>query len=71
MLLSSQYRKFSMLINVKMPTNVGILTFVSMINTTSNLKARKVLSFQHLSFYEQLKFDNFENIFITSGQGNS
>ena len=29
--------------NVKMPTIVGILTFISMINTTSdNLKARKV-----------------------------
>ena len=27
--------KFIMLINVKMPTSVGILTFISMINTTS------------------------------------
>ena len=35
-----------MLINVKMPTIVGILTFISMINTTSkSLKARKVLIF--------------------------
>ena len=25
---------FNLLINVKMPTNVGILTFISMINTT-------------------------------------
>ena len=33
--------KFILLINVKMPTNVGILTFISMINTTSErLKAR-------------------------------
>ena len=37
--------KFIMLINVKMPTFVGILTFISMINTTSDgLKARKVNS---------------------------
>ena len=34
--------KFIMLTNVKMPTTVGILAFVSMINTTSEgLKARK------------------------------
>ena len=46
-----------MFINVKMPTIVGILTFISMINTTSNsLKARKVFIFQHFSLYEQLKF---------------
>ena len=46
-----------MLINVKMPTTVGILTFISMIDTTSeSLKARKVFIFQHFSFYEQLKF---------------
>ena len=32
--------KFILLINVKMPTSVGILTFISMINTTSErLKA--------------------------------
>ena len=49
--------KFTMLINVKMPTIVGILTFVSMINATyESLKARKVLIFQHFSFYEKLKF---------------
>ena len=50
--------KLIMLINVKMPTIVGILAFISMINTTSeSLKARKVLFiFHHFSFYEQLKF---------------
>ena len=55
---STQIRmKFIMLINVKMPTMVGILTFMSMINTTSeSLKARKVFIFQHVSFYDQLKF---------------
>ena len=35
---------------------VGILTFISMINTTSeSLKARKVYIFQHFSFYEHEK----------------
>ena len=49
--------KFVMFINVKMPTIIGILTFISMINKTSeSLKARKVFVFQHVSFYEQLKF---------------
>ena len=49
--------KFIILINVKMPTHVGILTFVSMINTTSaSLKARKVFLFQHFSLHERLKF---------------
>ena len=46
-----------MLINVKMPTNIGILTFISRINTISeSLKARKVFIFQHFGFYELLKF---------------
>ena len=46
-----------MLINVIMPTIVGILTFISMINTQfESLKGRKVFVFQHFIFYEQLKF---------------
>ena len=49
--------KFILLINVKMPTIVGILTFISMINTTSEgLKARNFFICRHFSFYEQLKF---------------
>ena len=48
---------FIVLINVKMPTIVGILTFISMINTTyESLKARKAFIFQHFSFYMLLKF---------------
>ena len=44
--------KFIKLINVKMPTIVGI----SMMNTTPDkLKARKVFIFQHFSFYKQMK----------------
>ena len=52
--------KFIMLINFKMPTIVGILTFISMINATfESFKGRKSLRFifQHFSFYKQLKFN--------------
>ena len=49
--------KFILLINVKMSTIVGILTFICMINTASeSLEPRKIFVFQHLEFYEQLKF---------------
>ena len=49
--------KFIMLISVKMPTMVGIFTFISMINTTSErLKARNFFICRYFSFYEQLKF---------------
>ena len=45
--------KFIQLINVKMPTIVGILIFMSRINTTSeSLKARKILFFNIFSFYQ-------------------
>ena len=48
-------RKFIMLINVKMPSTVGILTFISMIITIlESLKAGKVFIFQHSSSYVQL-----------------
>ena len=48
---------FILLINVKMPTIVGILTFISMIDTTSEiLKAKNFFSCRYFSFYEQLKF---------------
>ena len=46
-----------MLINDKMPTIVGILTFISRINTTCEcFKHVKIVNFQYLTFYEQLKF---------------
>ena len=45
------------LYHVKMPTSVGILTFISMINTASeSLKVREVSILLHLSVYEQLNF---------------
>ena len=48
--------KLILLINVKMPI-VGILTFISMIKTTSKrLKARNFSICLYFSFYEQLKF---------------
>ena len=43
-----------MLINVKMPTSVGILTFISRIDT--RLTHMKICCFfQHKNFYKQLK----------------
>ena len=49
--------KYILLINVKMPTIVGILIFMRMINITyEHLKARKkVFIFKHFRFYEHLK----------------
>ena len=59
-MLNSAEHKFIMLINVKMPTIIGILTFISMINiknsTSECLKARIVFIFQHFTFSEQVKF---------------
>ena len=58
-----------MVINVKMPTTVGILTFITMINTAS---ARSVIIFQQFNFYEQLKFHELsikEKALFTSGAG--
>ena len=51
--------KLILLINVKMPTIVGILTFISMMyyNTISErLKARNFFIYRYFCFYEQLKF---------------
>ena len=47
---------FILLINVKMPTIIGILTFISMINTTpERLKERDFFICLYFSFYGQLK----------------
>ena len=48
--------KFIMLTRGKMQTIVDNLTFISMINTSERLKARKVFILKHFSFYKQLKF---------------
>ena len=46
-------RNLVLLINVKMPTIVGILTFISMINAIpERLKARNFLISWYFSFYE-------------------
>ena len=57
-----------------MPTIVGILIFISRINTTSEVsKTRKIYIFQHFSIYEELKFNaqlscvEYEKSLITSG----
>ena len=64
--------KFILLINVKMTTIVGILTFISMINTTSErLKARTSLFVRILVFMSiwnlVLSWIEHEKSFITSG----
>ena len=49
--------RFILLINVKMPTVVGILTFISMKNATSErLKAINFFICRYFSFYEWFKF---------------
>ena len=46
-----------LLITVKIPTIVGILTFISIINATSErLTARNFFICRYLSFYERLEF---------------
>ena len=64
--------EFIVLVNVKMPTLVGILTFISMINTTSKiLKARTVFIFQYFVFMSSWNFmlsrAEHEKSFITLG----
>ena len=61
---------FILLINVKMPTIVGILTFISMINTTSKrLKARNFFICRYFSVYirNEFNFWNVHGIMNTSG----
>ena len=49
--------KYILLINIKMPTIVGISTFITMINKTSeSLKARKVVIFSSLVFMSSCDF---------------
>ena len=46
-----------LLINVKMPTIVGILTSINMTNTTyDRLKSRYFFICWYFSFYEQMKY---------------
>ena len=59
--------KFILLINVKMPTIVGILTFMSRINYQFlRLEPEFFNYFDYFSVYEQLKF-HAQPSFITSG----
>ena len=41
--------KFTLLINVKMPTIVGILTFMNRMNTSSESFKARTIFFQHLN----------------------
>ena len=63
-MLNSTEHEFIMLINVKMPTVVGNLTFISMINTTyDSLKARNVFILKHFSCYEHLKLNRAKKVY--------
>ena len=56
-MLNSAEHKINPAHNVKMPTIVGILSFISKINTTSQrLSAVNLFICRYFSFYEQLKF---------------
>ena len=56
-ILNSAEHEIILLINVKMPTIVGILTVISRIKAASeSIKARKMCIFHNFSFYELLKF---------------
>ena len=69
---SAQLRlKFILLINVKMPTIVGILTFISRINyQILRYEPEFSTNFDNFNIYEQLKFHaELEKSFITSGPG--
>ena len=56
-MLNSAEHKIYPAHNVKMPTIVGILTFISRINKTfERLKASNFFICQYFSFYVQLKF---------------
>ena len=65
--------KLILLINVKMPIIVGILTFISRINIASeSFKARKIYTLHYFTFNEQLKYHaqvsikKFENLWAMS-----
>ena len=71
-MLNSAEHEIYLLINVKMPTIVGILILISLINTIFEiLKARNFFICRYFSFYEQLKVSAQLSIksFITSGPG--
>ena len=58
--------KFILLINVKMPTIVGILTFMSRINYQFlSFEPEFSTNFDYFNIYKQLKFPEHEFFFIT------
>ena len=72
-MLKATEHEIILLINVKMPTIVGILTFINMINIASeSLKARKTYIFHYFTFNEQLKYHaqvsmtKFDNLWARS-----
>ena len=59
LMVNSTEHELILLINVKMPTVVGILPFISRINTTTyeSFKQEKSLYIQYFRFNEQLKIN--------------
>ena len=56
-MLNSAEHEIILLVNVKMPTIFGILTFINMMNATSeSFKARDFFICRYFNIYEQLKF---------------
>ena len=55
--------KFIMLIYVKMPTIVGIVTFISRINKSESFKARNIFS-QLFSFFKAVEISRSVNLSI-------
>ena len=54
-----------LLINVKMPTIVGILTFISRINTVfESFKVRTTFIFQHFDCYEQFISFSYLDLYV-------
>ena len=53
---TQQSMNYIMLTNIKMPTIVGILTFISIINTSQSSISRKTLFFSILVFIRSTNF---------------
>ena len=64
--------EFILLINVKMPTSVGILAFNSRINTTFECykQEKSFIFFSILFFYEQSKFKAQLRVYIDGLENN-
>ena len=58
--LALKHSDVIMLINVKMPTVVGILTFIIIINTSSELSLKKKMIYNLAAWITSMSVDNIE-----------